>query len=79
VITSMTTIGERLLAVVLPGMTAEAGDTCWWEDQCKFCVTMPPGPHNAYKKRVRLCCTSQDGSYCNPWGSYGKCLVQPNC
>jgi hypothetical protein len=75
----MSVFGERLLKAVLPQATAEADDYCYWDDQCKFCVTAPPGPHNAYKKRVRLCCTSQDGSYCDPWGSYGKCLVQSAC
>lgn len=78
-VSAMTAFGERLLNAVLPQATAEAADTCWWETQCKHCVTMPPGPHAAHRSRSRLCCTSQDGSYCNAYGSWNTCTVKSYC
>jgi hypothetical protein len=78
-ISAVTVFGERLLNAVLPRATAEADDYCHWETQCKFCVTMPPGPQTAHKTRKRLCCTSQDGYYCDPWSAYNKCMVRSQC
>jgi hypothetical protein len=59
---------ERLLSVFVPKAEAEANDYCYWESRCTgTCVVI------FSKRSKRLCCTSQDGSYCNGWESDGCC------
>lgn len=62
------TLAERLLSVFVPKTEAEANDYCHWETKCTgTCVFI-----FSYRK-TRLCCTTQDGAYCNPWESDGCC------
>jgi hypothetical protein len=56
-------VGERVLDLLVPGQLAAADDYCRWETRCGACyrgIILPA-------KERRLCCTSQDGSYCLAW------------
>lgn len=64
---ALSTLSERLLSVFVPKAEAQATE-CWWETKCSgTCVVV------FSQRRTRLCCTDQDGSYCDPWEKDGCC------
>ena len=71
----LTAFGDRVLSVVVPQTEVQAGDTCTWQyGNCKRCHL-----NTGAQWYKRLCCTSQDGSYCDPWEKSGGCVDLATC
>ncbi|MEV6302607.1 hypothetical protein AB0M02_24555 [Actinoplanes sp. NPDC051861] len=73
-VNAIASFGDRILSLVIPQSEVRADDTCTWKRRCKRCAL-----YTGARWERQLCCTSQDGSYCNPWEDYTGCINLATC